>query len=312
MDACPSAIPSLTRTSSHAFRLKPGSLNQPTVAWPTVFLATVGLLLWLGSAYVGIAWSLSLWMTFPISAAAIYMCFTPMHDATHSSVAKHRYRFVNELVGWLCSVPFVAIPHPLFRWLHLRHHKYTNDPELDPDYMTAQTGIWSLIYFPADVVFALMNWVRTIYKYGNSIDKVTCRSTLLFFCAEFAFIATAINQGFGRYLLWYWILPMLGALVVLAWVFDHVPHHPREATASENLYASTATLDGIFSIRAGESWWLLTWLTLGQNYHSIHHIFPTLPWYAYEKIWHGQREEFLKAGVPLQTLFGGSQRRKNA
>jgi len=282
------------------------------MAWPTLVLAAASLSLWLGAAYVGIAWSLPVWATFPVSSMAIYMCFTPMHDATHSSVAKRPYRFVNELVGWLCSVPFIAVPHSLFRFLHLRHHKYTNDPELDPDYVAPQTGIWTLIYFPVDVVLILMNWIRTIYRYGDSLDRSTRRSTILFYLCEIAVIVGAIHHGLGSCLLWYWVLPMLSAVVVLGYVFDHVPHHPREATASQSVYASTGTLDGFFGVKHGESWWLFTWLTLGQNYHSIHHIFPTLPWYAYEKVWHGQRDEFLKAGVPLQSLFGSSSRPKIA
>lgn len=297
------ASASFARASSHAFRLKEGSLQQPTMAWPTVLLAAVGLSLWLGAAYAGIAWSLPMWATLPVSSTAIYMCFTPMHDATHSSVAKRPYRFVNELVGWLCSVPFIAVPHSLFRWLHLRHHKYTNDPELDPDYMVPPTGIWSFMQFPVDTI---ANWIRTIYKYGDSIDRSTCISSILFFLFEIAVITYAIHHGFGSCLLWYWFLPMLCAMVFLAYVFDHLPHHAHEATASQSVYACTATLDGIFNVEHGESWWLFTWLTLGQNYHSIHHIFPTLPWYAYERVWHGHRNEFLKAGVPLQSLFGRS------
>jgi len=235
------------------------------------------------------------------------MAFTPMHDATHSSVAKPPYRWINETVGFMCSVPFVLVPHPLFRWLHLRHHKYTNDPDLDPDYVKPHEGLQVLTLFPLDVVTVLRNWGWTVYKYGHGMDQTTRRNTIMALSVEAVVLSSAIQYDLGSYVLCYWILPMVSAVCILGYVFDHVPHHPRVATASESIYACTGTLDGFTTADCGESWWLFTWLTLGQNYHSIHHIFPTLPWYAYERVWHGHKEEFLKAGVPLVTLFGGDK-----
>eukprot|EP00931_Biecheleriopsis_adriatica_P047820 TRINITY_DN275_c0_g2_i2.p1 TRINITY_DN275_c0_g2~~TRINITY_DN275_c0_g2_i2.p1 ORF type:complete len:316 (-),score=34.30 TRINITY_DN275_c0_g2_i2:59-1006(-) len=292
------------RKSSHEFRLQKGSLHQPTIAWPTVILAIVSIALWLGAAYAGIVWSAPLWMTFPLSTLSTYLAFTPMHDATHSSVARRPYRWVNESIGWLCSVPLLAAPHSIFRWLHLRHHKFTNDPDLDPDYVRPHEGCLVLVLLPVDMASAICNWIGTIRRYGDSMDESTRTSAAVFFGVELAFASFAIQYGYGVCLLLYWVLPTISAVVFLAYVFDHVPHHPRKTTASESVYASTGTLDGLFGIGSGESWWVFTWVTLGQNYHSIHHIFPTLPWYAYEKVWQAHHEAFLKAGVPLTTLFG--------
>eukprot|EP00931_Biecheleriopsis_adriatica_P047818 TRINITY_DN275_c0_g1_i1.p1 TRINITY_DN275_c0_g1~~TRINITY_DN275_c0_g1_i1.p1 ORF type:complete len:331 (-),score=41.73 TRINITY_DN275_c0_g1_i1:75-1022(-) len=299
-----SSQPPVARRSCHEFRLEKGSLHQPTIAWPTVLLAIVSIALWLGSAWAGIVLSAPLWITFPLSTLSIYMAFTPMHDATHSSVARHPYRWVNESVGWLCSVPFFAAPHSIFRWLHLRHHKYTNDPDLDPDYVIPHEGCLVLLLLPVDMVSMICKWVSMIRKYGDSIDAPARSSAAVYFAVEVAFAAFAIRYGYGACLMWYWFLPTISALVFLAYVFDHVPHWPRTTTASESVYGSTGTLDGFFSSGSGKSWWVFTWVTLGQNYHSIHHIFPTLPWYAYEKVWQAHREAFLRAGVPLTTLFG--------
>mmetsp|Transcript_26473 Transcript_26473/g.47789 ORF Transcript_26473/g.47789 Transcript_26473/m.47789 type:complete len:309 (+) Transcript_26473:71-997(+) len=301
---------SAVRKSSHSFRLKEGILHQPTIAWPTVVLAIVSLWLWVAVAYLGVSWSLPLWLTFPLSTVAIYWAFTPMHDATHSSVAKPPYRWINESVGFACSVPFILVPHPLFRWLHLRHHKYTNDEDLDPDYARPHEGLMTLLLFPVDVVSTVWNWGSTVYKYGHCMDRAARRDTILMLSFEALIISIALHHGFVNLLLRYWILPMVSAVVFLGYVFDHVPHHPREAKASESVYACTGTVDGFVTVDSGKSWWLLTWITMGQNYHSIHHIFPTLPWYTYEKVWQGHREEFLKAGVPLTTLFGRDDKPK--
>ena len=54
--------------------------------------------------------------------------------------AKHRW--LNELVGYVSSIPFEA-PYLAFRHLHLQHHKYTNHPEKDPDAWSSGHGpLW--------------------------------------------------------------------------------------------------------------------------------------------------------------------------
>lgn len=284
--------------AAHTFTLKPGALRRPAIAWPTVLLAVVSLALWAAVAYCGLRWSLPSWATLPLSTLAIYMAFTPMHDATHYSVSRE-HRWLNEAVGWLCSVPFIVVPHEMFRFLHLNHHKHTNDPELDPDHMEPTRAL----LVPTKIWGSMWTWVVYIMRHRDSIDASTAWRSVQYLCMNTWVLAVAVYHGFGFQLLQFWVFPTLVGTTILSVVFSYVPHHPATVTRSVNPYGCTSTVDGVFSVGSGDSSRLLTWLLLGQNFHSMHHLYPTIPFYTYAKVWHDHRDEFIRAGVPVVALL---------
>lgn len=77
-----------------------------------------------------LTWHDPTWKTIPLSVFAVFVAFTPMHDAAHWAVSS-KYRWINELVGHLAGIPSQA-PFYGFRYCHLQHHKHTNDPKEDP------------------------------------------------------------------------------------------------------------------------------------------------------------------------------------
>jgi len=278
--------------------LAAGELHQPDIAWPTVILAVVSLTLWVSVTYVGVSLDLSLWQTLPLSSVAIYMSFTPMHDSTHCAVSR-KHRWLNEAVGWLCSVPFIILPHEIFRFLHLRHHKYTNDPELDPDYIPLSHPC----LVPLRILPAAVEFFGHAFRFRESISSTTVWRSTFYLCTNASVFTFMFYHGFAGHLLQYWIYPAAVAVPILGYLLDYLPHHPHQVTRSESVYGCTNTVDGWFSLGSGDSTRLLTCLFLGQNFHSIHHIYPTVPWYAYEWLWHSHKDELLHAGVPVVTVF---------
>jgi len=100
-------------------------LYRPLIAWPTVGLLIASLLTW------ALAFRfLSPWCAVPVAACCIYSCFTVLHDASHHSLSK--IRWINNTLGHIASVPFIWSSFALFRYVHLQHHKHTNDHKLDP------------------------------------------------------------------------------------------------------------------------------------------------------------------------------------
>ena len=62
-------------------------------------------------------------------------------------------------------------------------------------------------------------------------------------------------------------------MFALAWWFDWLPHHGLDETQSENRYRATRNRVGME--------WLFTPLMLSQNYHLVHHLHPSIPFYRY-------------------------------
>ena len=101
------------------------------MAWPTVFMALATVTCWVVSITAGFQGWLSLEVAASCAAWCVYWAFTPVHDATHRSLYKHKV--INEGLGWLASLPLLAA-FSAFRYMHLTHHKHTDDPQRDPDY----------------------------------------------------------------------------------------------------------------------------------------------------------------------------------
>jgi AcrR family transcriptional regulator len=86
-----------------------------------------------------------------------------------------------------------------------------------------------------------------------------------------------------------WLVPALIAQVLLAITFDWLPHHPHEEQAR---YRNTR----IFDIP------VLNWLMLGQNYHLVHHLYPRIPFYHYQKAYGSLKKEFMEEEVEIISL----------
>src|SRR5690606_15931709 len=97
-----------------------------------------GLVLWLG------AWHLSWQGKIGWPALLLLVClgqfllYTVLHESVHGIVSRNR--FVNDLCGMAASTSFMA-PFWGFRYVHLKHHRFTNRPEQDPDLWSAASSL---------------------------------------------------------------------------------------------------------------------------------------------------------------------------
>jgi len=283
-----------SRGALHKVTLKPGELHRPDIAWPTVLFAVFSIMLWTSVAAIGVVREWAPYFTVPVSTAAVYMNFTPLHDAAHASVSR-KYRCLNQAVGWMCSVPFLIVPFPLWTWAHLQHHKHTNDPEKDPDYNEWENP---LLYVLSNVP----RFVHHIVRNSRAIPGSAFAWSALQLCAVAVGVSIGVENGLGGALLQYAFVPALVAVPLLGVVFDYVPHASNKVARKDDLYGCTGIVGGVFTRGSGPSTRVLTLLLCGQNYHAIHHLYPSVPCYAYGDIWRSHQSAFLHAGVPMLSL----------
>ena len=75
--------------------------SPPAIAWPTLLLFVVTLLVWCTSMATALDGIQQLWMAVATNAVVSYVMFTVMHDASHHAVS--RKSWINATVGQIAA-----------------------------------------------------------------------------------------------------------------------------------------------------------------------------------------------------------------
>ena len=257
------------------------------IAWPTVAVAVVSfggfVALGIAAARGDVPWALSI----PLQAALAFAGFTPVHDASHRSIA--RGRWINELIGWLCGLPILA-PFSGFRYIHYAHHAHTNDRDRDPDMWSskARTRLGIVLRWTVMDLHYLARYATEL----RTRPRAEAAAGLAGVAAMWTSWAVLIATGHGVALVIAWLVPARIAILTLSIVFDWIPHYPRATTAAQDPYRAT----NVYEHR---------WLTaplLAQNYHLIHHLYPGVPFYRYGRVYWEMRDELLARGADVRRI----------
>jgi beta-carotene hydroxylase len=263
-------------------------MSVPTVAWATVLLFIGCMVVWSIALALPDDRLLISIFSFCLATAAAFAIFTPLHESTHRSLS--RLRWVNELLGRLSAIMLV-VTFPMFRYLHLEHHRHTNDREKDPDLWS---GRGPAILLP---VRWLTQDIHYLWFYLKRIKRRPRAEQYEFFLTIILYLGIVLffaGQGQLSQVFFYWLLPARLAVVLLAFAFDYLPHTPHQIAAADNPCQATSVMPVA----------LLTPLFLYQNYHLIHHLYPGLPFYRYARAWREQRAALIARGAIVRDIFG--------
>jgi beta-carotene hydroxylase len=274
------------------------NLYVPAVAWPTVALLSVCWVTHLTVAYLYHSGSITAPLAVIVNFASSFAVFTPMHDAAHKSIfSASSARWANDLVGYLSSALFPA-PFLAFKYIHLQHHKHTNDPDNDPDFWVAAgpTVLLPLRWLSIELKY-YAKYLPMIFMGTRPREEVT--SVLLQLVLMISAVVIVYKHGFGNTAFFAWILPGRLAMGALAYCFDYLPHRPHKVSKAESPAEATCVTS-----LYGDVTWLLTWPLLHQNYHVIHHFAPHIPFYQYSTVWKQLKDELVKKGVQINPIVG--------
>ncbi|MBO6696940.1 MAG: fatty acid desaturase [Maricaulis sp.] len=273
-------------------------IQRPGIAWPTLMLLAFAYAILGFSICAYVAGTLPLVWAMALNVMASYMAFTVAHDATHSAVSTNK--IVNDWIGragilLLEPGPFFQV----FRFIHMQHHKFTNDHEKDPDTYCGRGPAWlfPLRWLTIDFVYFRSYLNAESFRRRPGAERAEFFLSLLF---AVIMVATVAFLGWlGQYLLLFFIPTRIAKfLIVIA--FDFLPHYPHEVTAKEDRYRSTSNRVGLE--------WLMTPLFLSQNYHLVHHLYPAVPFYRYLKIWNARRAYHESKAPAITDIFALSAR----
>lgn len=264
----------------------------PLISIPQFGLLFLTLLLVFGGIYLA-SIGTSLWLTYPMLIFGFYTSFTTLHDATHRALSSNKY--LNDFLGTIAGnllLPFITTS--LYRYIHLSHHRYVGDKDLDPD--EAMVGVPTK-YFP---IGYLALFVYEYFAFGWLFTKVWKRTPIKI---RHGFILTIIaNATFNivmlmspfwyEYLIWFLIPNRLGAAMT-TYLFAHLPH-PEGVHWHEHPFQATYSL---------ESNQLVKRALWGQSSHAIHHFLPHVPWFKYYQVWDLANGIFRKQNIPVREVF---------
>ncbi|WP_229014127.1 fatty acid desaturase [Paraburkholderia gardini] len=274
--------------------------NPPKLAWPTLLLM---LYVVAGTALVDVAalkGAIPLWAGMLLNVVTMWPVFHVAHDALHRAASSNLT--LNDWIGRVALL--IVVPHvslEVFRYSHMIHHRFTNDPQ-DPDhYVHGQWWNILLRWMSFDLYYAWYN-----FRSNDPRGKKTLRQTLPFVVATIAIIATLCHFGYTREVLLLWLIPSRITLALIAFVFLWLPHldgdeegklvHITTATStSNNLTAGT-------TVRIGHEG-LLDPLMQWHNYHLIHHLWPTTPSYNHRAVWKLMEPELRARDLRIQHGF---------
>lgn len=242
-------------------------------------------------------WGLSLafhemlgwWFALP-GALAVAFHSSLQHEVLHGHPT--RSSALNEALVFL---PLgLAIPYRRFRDLHLRHHndERLTDPYDDPESFYVTEDEWTM-------ASRIMRWLRSVN--GTFAGRMVIGPPMAiwgFWRADAASNRAGdarVRDAWVRHAigvvpvigliwaagmdLWFYVLAAAWPGMSLIMVRSFIEHRAAEQAA-----ARTAIVD---------AHWFWRLLFLNNNYHSVHHRYPTVAWYLIPERWRAERDEVL-------------------
>lgn len=272
---------------------------SPSVAWPTLGLAVVLPSMLVVFISLGLTGVLSAWVCIPVLSYVIFGHYTLVHEAVHSNIvsANRKFAWVNTLIGWIGALG-MGIGWPILQRTHILHHSHTNT-EKDPDFVVKGTFLQLLMKwvrnFPISFIPIFM--VRYVFpaRY-KSISAILSSKEIvqvsIVTLAHLVLLAVAIFTGHIVDYLVFWFIPSRIALLILNVFFQWLPHHPFDKTER---YLNTRV-----SLFPGG-----TFLTFQQNFHLVHHLWPSVPFYNYARLFRAIKPVLVAEGSRVEGFMVG-------
>ncbi len=234
-------------------------------------------------------WLQGVWLVAAMTAHGLLLVFLfpPLHESVHRTAFATPW--INKAVADLCGF-LLLLPPRWFTAFHMAHHRFTQDPERDPELASPKpTTFWRYVYLLTGVEY----WLRMVQGLigralgrtpGAFIDPRSRRRSIaearvyLLLYAAIAVVSAATDP---RPVLVLWIGPaLLGQPFLRAYLLSEHWGCP----AVKDMWANTRSVVSVAPVR---------WLAWNMPYHAEHHANPGIPFHAlpaYGELMRGARK----------------------
>lgn len=244
-------------------------------------MGATGALVW--QAQSSYAWLIPAML---LHGSTIVTMFAPMHECVHKTAFKSRW--LNETVGWiagaLCFYNFTY-----YRRYHAWHHRYTQDPDRDPElsdpkphrfseYVIHVSGVPFWLNKPRELLslaLGRMDGFPFVPSPARREIAWSARAQLALYVSV-AIASVALRSTAA---LWYWFLPALLAQPLLRALL--IVEHTGCSLDANGLTNTRTTL-------ASSPIRFLMW---NMPYHAEHHLYPSIPFHCLPRAHRQLREQ---------------------
>ena len=200
--------------------------------------------------------------------------FAPLHETVHYTAFRSRWinRAVSAVCGWI-----LVLPPRYFRAFHLEHHRYTQDPERDPELAVAPPRTWYDYLWRVSGFEYWTSRARTTLKHATGrvaepyiapSERARVVREARLYLASYAAIAAGSAAVGSAAMLWIWLVPVvLGQPMLRLYLLaEHTgcPMVPDMLANSRTVHTNA----------------IVRFLAWNMPYHAEHHAYAAVPFHA--------------------------------
>lgn len=268
-----------------------GRRHTPDFGGRTLVLEAELFAIFIGATVLTVMGAIPMWLGTLANTVFIYALYTVVHEAVHSNISSRtkQARWIDIAAGIIACVPLWLFFHQHKRQ-HMLHHAHTNE-ESDPDIYARGSFLgWIFLRLP----IALINYFNPVAQYRDckrfDLSKREIAYTAVSFIVYATILIILLMAGYWREVLFLWFIPWWIGQTIMLTFFTWTPHHDHHETGR---YRNTRV-----SLFPGANF-----LLQGQNYHLIHHMIPSIPYYRYKVTFNEMRPILESKDVRIEGLF---------
>ncbi|WP_147126494.1 fatty acid desaturase [Shimia ponticola] len=224
----------------------------------------------LGAVWISAGWPLWWLMLLPYGVVLVFL-FTLAHEATHKT--PFATDWMNELAGHLAGLVLI-LPFEWFRRFHMAHHRFTNDPERDPELVGPKPDTWPAFLWHVSGVPYWRAMMRQVWMnaFGRiEADYLSDRIAPRIRTEARVYLAIYVLLGltliWSPLVLWLWVVPvLLGQPFLRLYLLAEHGRCPAVANMLENSRTTYTNR-------------VVRFLAWNMPYHAEHHAYPMVPFH---------------------------------
>ena len=227
----------------------------------------------------------------PLGILLIFL-FTLLHECSHSTV--FRTGFLNRLTSVICGF-ILFLPATWFRFFHFAHHRYTHDPDKDPELAEPKPTTWGGYLYLLTGIPVWIGQFRTLFTnaLGRNNDGFVPNRQRNWIRTEAQIHILGYVLFLTLFPMWavtFWLIPLIiGQPFLRLYLLAEHTGCPHEA----DMFANTRTT---FTTR------IIRFIAWNMPYHAEHHAYPSVPFHQLPAL-HARTREYLKVTADGYTRF---------